>query len=89
LKGRKRLPMAFRIDLDCCELAAGLAERPRDPDARVAGRCSDLEGLRVLVFHDEAMERAPVRGRNVHVAPRSLAALEERLDACIEISALS
>ncbi len=44
LEVRQRFAMPPRIDFDGDEVAAGLAQRPRDPDARVAGRRANLEG---------------------------------------------
>src|SRR2546426_12553226 len=81
--GKRRLTSA-RVALERDEPSTGLAERPRGPDARMAGRCTDLEGTPVAVLHDEIVKRAAVHFRHVQVVPAITVTFEERFNPGVE-----
>jgi len=80
----ERLLVSGRIYLDRDQLAAGLAERPGDPDAGVPGRGADLERTRVAVLDDEVVQQLAIRSGHVQVASSSGTRIEEALHAAIE-----
>ena len=64
-----RLPVAFFVDFDGRQAAAGPAERPCHPDRRSPRGCADLERPRVLLLEDEIVKGQAVGFGHVHVAP--------------------
>ena len=84
LEVAQRLGVARGVDLDGGELSPGLAQPPRDPDRRVAGRGADLERPRVAVLDHEVVEDLPVHPRHVHVAPLAAVSLQEAADLLVE-----
>src|SRR5213593_3634292 len=81
--GQRRLTSS-RVVFECDEPSAGPAQRPRDPDARMARRCTDLEGTPVALLHDEIVKRAAVYLRHVQVVPAVTVTFEERFNPGVE-----
>src|SRR5688572_32459237 len=73
----QRLAMPSWIDFDGDEPAAGFAQGPSDPDARVAGRRANLEGPREPALQNQVVEETAVGLRHIEIPPGTAVLIEE------------
>jgi hypothetical protein len=56
----QRLPVPARVVLDGHQFSSGLAESPRHPCRRVAGRCADVQCFGVAVLDYKVIQQPTV-----------------------------